>query len=452
MTAYRREQLELARDYHRAFPLIHTFARAKWSQIEGGKWRSEKGRVLSNESYQRLQTKLKAPATKAGPKTPKTPKALTASKPAAQAPKAPQPPAAQPTRAPATFTTPELAPSLHPKEAEHLEAKKADDTARYGPQKADWLHRAAHAVRAALAGTVGGLTAANGAAYGALAGGAIGGLPGLALGTAIGGGLGVRAGMWGAKRIDQASRGKGRLTVMMRKGARKVDPTAGMIAGATPGAVLATGTGLGYLHSPLYPFLGLAGLGLANYFPTKVAVRGGKLGYEAATAALHPSVASRRVARQYPETAEVRRQERIDARNHSERPKRLTRFTDLSSPNRPNPNALISARLKLGAAKAGIKLPPIPPELVQQCLTDTQRGGALQQSSEATPIQNARQMSEMFRELGQMCHAFSMANDSSTIFTTPMATAKAKRFKGKAKPAGSPTRKIGKIQPVAVPI
>lgn len=41
---------------------------AKWSQIEGGKWRSEGGRVLSNEVYQRMQANQKKPQPKETPK------------------------------------------------------------------------------------------------------------------------------------------------------------------------------------------------------------------------------------------------------------------------------------------------------------------------------------------------------------------------------------------------
>ncbi len=165
---------ELDRDYAAAFPapLIHTFARAKWTQIQGGKWRSEKGRVLSNEAYQRHQARLKSQPAK-GP----------AHSGATQIGHTWHPP---------TKEVSQIAPPLHPIEAAHLDEKKASDTTKYGPEHAGFLHRAAHAVRSALAAGVGGLTAANGAAYGALAGGAVGGPLGMALGTAVGGGLGLR--------------------------------------------------------------------------------------------------------------------------------------------------------------------------------------------------------------------------------------------------------------------
>jgi hypothetical protein len=55
--------------------LVHCFARVEWQQIEGGKWKSSGGRVLSNEAYQRHQARVKAaggkgakkPAAKPGP-------------------------------------------------------------------------------------------------------------------------------------------------------------------------------------------------------------------------------------------------------------------------------------------------------------------------------------------------------------------------------------------------
>lgn len=54
---------QLARDILAAFgerdALVHFFARKKWTQIEGGNWRSEGGRVLSDASYQKLQQRLK---------------------------------------------------------------------------------------------------------------------------------------------------------------------------------------------------------------------------------------------------------------------------------------------------------------------------------------------------------------------------------------------------------
>ncbi|HEY1188019.1 MAG TPA: hypothetical protein VGE74_10195, partial [Gemmata sp.] len=93
--------------------LVHTFARAEWQPIEGGKWRSSGGRVLSNDAYQRHQQRLK------------TREGKPAAAPKRGAPKSTAPAPAQPGSAPRKPATGknvygqeiELGPFMRPGEA-----------------------------------------------------------------------------------------------------------------------------------------------------------------------------------------------------------------------------------------------------------------------------------------------------------------------------------------------
>lgn len=287
--------------------LVHTFARVEWQQIDGNKWRSSGGRVLSNEAYQRHQQRVKdrgaaGAKPKAGEKpaegakpagghtapkghflTPDESKAVRAKmERAGKAPK-PKAPGAAPlpgydsggllgalatSRTPSAPQSPVKAPALpggqklpdpSPQDGAYINAQHTKDVKRFGSKVANFL-------RSATAGAVGILLGANGLAWGAIAGTALGGPLGLALGTAIGGGIGGKLGAWAGKKVLKASRGKGRLTAMARGAVRAaVPPLAGAAIGGTAAAVLAAPASVAL---PSMAASGMIGVDAALGFPT----------------------------------------------------------------------------------------------------------------------------------------------------------------------------------------
>ncbi|AWM38142.1 hypothetical protein GobsT_37600 [Gemmata obscuriglobus] len=244
--------------------LVHCFAAVKWQQIDGGKWKSAGGRVLSNEAYQRHQQRVgsreakggakKAPAPKgAAPKpsaseaapagwptgtaawaapeggsAPAGPRAIAAPAKRKKKTRSGDPSAAAnraaydrvraggqrlgPYAADVDYTRPITPPVKAPplpggqKLPDPTPAESAYITAQHGRDKQRFGAKVADFLKKATAGAVGILAGLNGMAWGAIAGSALGGPLGLALGTAVGGGLGGKLGAWGGKKILKAAK------------------------------------------------------------------------------------------------------------------------------------------------------------------------------------------------------------------------------------------------------
>ena len=268
--------------------LVHYFARSEWRQIDGGKWRSSGGRVLSDEAYKRHQARMKdsegkrakaksfpkgmpkglAPIAVPAPDSPVTPtgkpapadpggelKYRTKTRPPGTGTPKPKPPASaaltaaglpgNPLAAPAGYKPgPALAPAKPtvppptPAEKQVIDGHYARDTQRFG-------QKAARTLRDALSYAVGMLTAGNGLAWGAMIGGALAGPLGVAVGTGVGGAIGGYLSPIAQRKTRQLLGGRGRAAAGLRKAARTVLPTAAAGAVGATGLAGALATGLG---------------------------------------------------------------------------------------------------------------------------------------------------------------------------------------------------------------
>lgn len=361
------------------FSAVHDFAWDDWKP-QGDFMVSPSGkRKLRRESWERLKSRGKKgtppkPADAAKPaESPKPPPAAEAPKPPPPESSHPAPPAGPPPAPPGATATartgttprgtrvtlkplrqfrpmapgdpavesatklppaPPPPPATTPAEKAHFEAAKKADEVKYGPRAAGVLSRAAEAVRGFL--TLGGLTggAYLGGKIGALAGGPLG----LALGTAIGGGVGALAGRAWAGIARNA-----RVRVRARQAMRSVVPGITGVAVGLPAAAIQTGIG-GMLGAPLDT-------------PGAVARDMAKT----VRRAMATSAVSRRKAEQNRLFAEL--------------------FADDGLP--PNATAILKARLRVAAKKAGVTLPPIPDEVVAAALKLANQDAAAGTAAEA---------------------------------------------------------------------
>jgi hypothetical protein len=236
-----------------------------------------------------------------------------------------------------TGTPPDSAPPPPPAAAKHLEQAKAADTQKYGGPAASILHRVGVTL---LRFFLKGVGAAGGAAIGAAAGfGLTGGNP---LG-AIGGGL--AGGVLGGNSLTLPANLTGpRVRALARKTARAVVPPAVGAAVGVP-AVAAAGVGL--------PAVG----GAVGGPPGAVAgtVAGVKAGMNAARNAADLANATRRRMA----TSAVSRRKAARYGNP---------FSEFAEGLPTNAVALLKARLRVAARKAGVTLPPVPDEVVVKAL------------------------------------------------------------------------------------